>query len=145
MSQRPIDPELLRASQAYVDRMFGPGAGEKHSRFLDHLADPALRETLHRYHALEADTTHLSMEENYLIGVVLLAAERSYATAGMFAKTLMHLGTPKAKILAAVTRLSMYKGGLHAAEAAAHLQRAIAEYEARGVASLEAWFPPEPR
>jgi len=132
------------ATIAYLDGIFGPGAGQKHLRFLNRLDHAALRDVLHGYHALESDEADLSIAENYLLGVAVLCATKSYGTAGMFAKTLLHLGVPRAKILAAVTRLSMWVGGLHAVEAALHVQKAIAEYEAKGQASLEAWFP-EPR
>jgi hypothetical protein len=137
-----MDDELIARSEAYLDQLFGPGAGQRHSRFLEHLDSPALRETLHRYHVLEADTTFLSVTENYLLGMVVLCAVRSYASAGMFARTLLHLGTPREKLLEAVTRLSMWVGGIPAAEAAAHIQRAIRDWDERGPASLEGWFPP---
>jgi hypothetical protein len=35
----------------------------------------------------------------------------------------------------------MWVGGITAAEAAAHIQKAIGEYERCGLASLDAWFP----
>jgi hypothetical protein len=38
----------------------------------------------------------------------------------------------------------MWVGGLHAVEASMHVQKALAEYETKGIASLEAWFPPTP-
>ena len=133
--------ELIERSEAYLDTLFGAGAGRKHTQFLEHIENEALRETLHRYHVLEADTTYLSVEENYLLGMCVLCAARSYATAGMFARTLLHLGVKKEKLLEAVARLSMWIGGVPAAEAAAHIQRAIRDYEQRGKDSLEAWFP----
>jgi hypothetical protein len=136
------DDQLIQRSEAYLDGLFGPGAGRRHTQFLEHLESAALRETMHRYHLIEADTTHLSVEENYLLGMCVLCATKSYSTAGMFAKTLLHLGVRKEKILAAITRLSMWIGGIPAAEAAAHMQRAIHDYEQHGLASLEAWFPP---
>ena len=126
----------------YLDGLFGEGMGARHCRFLDTIEDDALRETLHGYHAQEADGRHLSVEENYLLGMTVLCASRSYGTAAMFAKTLMHLRVPREKILAAVSRLSMWVGGLAAVEASMHIQRAVKEYEARGLASMEAWFPP---
>jgi alkylhydroperoxidase/carboxymuconolactone decarboxylase family protein YurZ len=133
--------DLLRRSKAYLDRLFGAGAGEKHAVFLDHLEHRELREMLHRYHAMEANTEHLSVEENYLIGMSVLLAQRAYGPASMFAKTLLHLGTKKEKLLEAVARLSMWIGGVPAAEAAAYVQRAIREYEEHGLASMAAWFP----
>lgn len=136
-----MEDELIRRSEQYLDTLFGPGAGRKHTQFLEQLENQALQETLHRYHTLEADTTHLSVEENYLIGMCVLCANRSYGTAGMFARTLLHLGVKKEKVLEAIARLSMWVGGVPAAEAAAHIQRAIHDYEQRGQASLEAWFP----
>ncbi len=102
---------------------------------------PALREQILRYHALEADTRQLSLEENYLIGLAVLAALGRHDTATMFAKTLLHLGTPKAKLLETVARLTMWIGGLPAAEAAFRVQRAIAEYERDGLGSLALWLP----
>jgi GNAT superfamily N-acetyltransferase len=135
------DPELHARSEAYLDELFGPGAGARHHAFVDRLDHPALRDTLHRYHVLEADTTHLSVAENYLLGMVVLCAQRSYAPAAMFAKTLRHLGVPRAKLLEAIARLAMWVGGIAAAEAAAHIQKAIGDYERHGLASLDAWFP----
>lgn len=135
------DPELLARSQRYLDELFGPGAGEKHTRFLRSIDNDALRAELHRYHVIESRQQELSVEENYLIGLCVLCAVRSYGPAGMFAKTLLHRGVRKEKILEAVARLAMWIGGIPAAEAAAHVQKAIADFEARGVASLAAWFP----
>jgi hypothetical protein len=134
-----------RETEEYLDRMFGPGAGRKHVRFLEHLESPALRGLLHRFHGIEADTTHLSHEENYLIALCVLCATGNFATAAMFAKTLRHIGTKKEKIIEAVGRLGMWIGGPPAAEASARIQRALADYDNRGQASLEAWFPSEER
>jgi hypothetical protein len=134
--------ERKRRSERYLDELFGAGAGARHSAFIDRLAHPALRDTLHGYHLLEADTRHLSVAENYLLGMVVLCAQRNYGPAEMFAKTLIHLGVPREKLLEATSRLTMWVGGLTAAEAAAHIQRAISEYEQRGLAALDAWFPP---
>jgi alkylhydroperoxidase/carboxymuconolactone decarboxylase family protein YurZ len=134
------DP-LHERSEAYLDGLFGPGAGQRHSAFVDKLAHPALRESLHAYHVLEADTRWISVEENYLMGMVVLCAQRAWAPASMFAKTLVHLGVAREKILEAIARLSMWVGGIAAAEAAAHIQKAIREYEKEGLASMAAWFP----
>jgi alkylhydroperoxidase/carboxymuconolactone decarboxylase family protein YurZ len=128
-------------TERYVDRIFGAGAGKKHLRFLERIQNEGLREQILRYHALEADTRQLSLEENYLIGLAVLAAVGRYDTAAMFAKTLLHLGTPKEKLLEAVARLSMWIGGLPAVEAAFRIQRAIAEYERDGLGSLAVWLP----
>jgi len=136
------DPE--KQTERYVDGIFGDGTGRRHLRFLERVAHPGLRDQILRYHALEADTEHLSLEENYLLGFAVLAALGHHETAGMFAKTLLHLGTPKEKLLAAAARLSMWVGGLPAVEASLRLQRAIAEYERDGLASLAAWFPEDP-
>ncbi len=133
--------DLLARSEAYLDRLFGEGAGRRHTAFLDRLEPPALREALHRCHVLEGDETHLSVAENYLLGMIVLCALRSWGPAGMFAKTLLHLGTPRGKVLEAVGRLAMWIGPIPAAEAAGHVHKAVREYEERGVASLEAWFP----
>jgi hypothetical protein len=135
------DPELIARSEAYLDRIFGPGSGAKHTEFLRYLKNDGLRETLHRYHLLEDRTEHLSIEENYLLGACVLYATKNVGPAGMFVKTLLHLGTKKEKILEAVARMSMWIGGVPAAEIAGHAQKAIREYEERGQASLEAWFP----
>lgn len=137
------DPALLEATERYVDGIFGEGTGRRHVRFLDRIENPALREMIHRYHGLEADTRALSLEENYLIGMCVLAALGRDATAAMFAKTLLALGTPKEKLLEATARLSMWIGGLPAAEASFVVQRAVREYESAGLDSLAAWFPPE--
>jgi alkylhydroperoxidase/carboxymuconolactone decarboxylase family protein YurZ len=133
--------DLQQRSERYLDQLFGDGAGAKHSAFIDRLAHPALRETLHGYHVLESDTHQLSVAENYLLGMVVLCAQRNYGPAAMFAKTLMHLGVARGKLIEATARLAMWVGGIAAAEAAAHIQKAIAEYEQRGLSSLDAWFP----
>ncbi|MHB8874940.1 MAG: hypothetical protein ACYC8T_14725 [Myxococcaceae bacterium] len=135
-------PEWVATTEKYLDGLFGPGQGERHAAFLESIENDALREMVHRYHALEADTRHLSHQENYLLGMCVLCATRSYATAGMFAKTLRHLGVPREKVLEAVARLAMWVGGIPASEATAHIQRALADYDQRGLASLEGWFPP---
>jgi hypothetical protein len=125
----------------YVDALFGPGTGERHLAFLERIENPGLRDVVLRCHAMEGNTTHLSLQENYLLGMCVLAAMRSYGTAAMFAKVLLHLGTPREKILEAVGRLSMWVGALPSAEAALVVQRAIEQYEDEGFASLAAWFP----
>ncbi len=143
MAKDETDDSLHERSERYLDGLFGAGAGRRHAAFVDRLASPALRETLHTYHVLEADTRWLSVEENYLLGMVVLCAQRAYAPAAMFAKTLMHLGVAREKITEATARLTMWVGGIPAAEAAAHVQKAIREYEKDGFASLAAWFPGE--
>ncbi len=135
------DEVVLRESEAFLDATFGEGAGRKHTEYLRYIQNDALRETLHRYHALEADTARLSLEENYLLGMCVLCATRSWGPACMFAKTLRHLEVPREKILEAVARLAMWVGGIPAAEATAHVQKALREFDERGSASLEAWFP----
>jgi hypothetical protein len=127
-----------------VESIFGPGTGEAHVRFLERIQNPALREMIHRYHTLEADTSELSLQENYLLGMCVLFAQRDHVAAALFAKTLMHLGVRKEKLLEACARLSMWIGGLPAADATFTLQKAIREYEKEGLASLGVWFPPEP-
>ncbi len=136
-----MDDDAVESTIQFVDSIFGAGTGKRHLVFLDKIENGALREAIYRYHALEADTTHLSLEENYLIGLCVLSVTKNHATAAMFAKVLLHLGTPKEKILEAIARLSMWIGGLPAAEVAFSIQRAIREYEAEGFASLGAWFP----
>jgi hypothetical protein len=142
MAKEPED-SLHARSERYLDGLFGAGAGKRHAAFVDRLASPALRETLHSYHVMEADTRWLSLEENYLLGMTVLCAQRAYAPAAMFAKTLLHMGVAREKINEAVARLTMWVGGIPAAEAAAHMQKAIREYEKDGFASLAAWFPEE--
>jgi hypothetical protein len=137
----PLDPELLRRSEQFVDGLFGAGAGARHSRFLDGIEDETLRAEIHRYHAIQADTSLISIEEHYLLATCVLCATRAYGSAQMFAKTLRHLGVPRAKILAALGRLSMWVGGIAAAEATAHVRKAIDEYDRLGAASMAAWFP----
>ena len=136
--------ELTRRSIEYLDELFGAGAGARHGAFIDRLEHPVLRETLHGYHVLESDTRYLSIAENYLLGMVVLCAQRNYGPAAMFAKTLLHLGVARGKLIEATARLAMWVGGIAAAEAAAHIQKAIGEYEQRGIASLDGWFPPAP-
>lgn len=140
MSEDERDP-LVQWTVAYVDGLFGPGTGERHAQFLDSIENPTLRRMMHQCHSVEGDTHALSTEENYLLGMAVLCAVRSHATAAMFAKTLRHLGTSREKILEAVARLAMWIGSIPAAEAAAHVQRALDDYDKRGFASLEAWFP----
>lgn len=132
------------ATVQYVERLFGAGMGERHLRFLRRLENAPLREMILRYHAVEADTRWLSIEENYLLGMCVLCASGHFDTAAMFAKTLRHLGVDRRKILEAVGRTAMWVGGLPAAEAALRMQRAVTEYERLGVASLAIWFPEEP-
>jgi hypothetical protein len=126
---------------AFVDRIFGAGMGERHVRFLERLDDDTLREMIHGYHVIERDTQWLSLEENYLLGMCTLCTTGHLGTAAMFAKTLMHMGVPKQKLLAAVGRLAMWIGGLPAAEASLCIQKAIREYEREGLASMAVWFP----
>jgi len=137
------DDDPRAQTERYVDGLFGPGGGERHLRFLERIAHPGLREMVLRYHGLEADTAHLSLEENYLIGLAVLCALGRFDTAAMFAKTLLHLGTPKEKLLEAGARLAMWIGGLPAVEASFRIQKAIAEYERDGLGSLSVWLPDE--
>jgi hypothetical protein len=136
-----MDQKLIDRSQAYVDRLFGEGAGRRHTSFLDRIEPEALREALHRCHVIESDETHVTIEENYLIGVAVLCATQRYGPASMFAKTLRHRGVPATKILEVVGRLAMWIGPVPAAEAAGHIQRALREYDDQGAASMDAWFP----
>jgi hypothetical protein len=140
VNAKQVDPVAMTTT--YVDELFGKGAGERHAHFLERIENEGLREMMYRYHGLEADQHTLSREENYLLGVAVLCALGRYGTAGMFAKTLRHLGTPRAKVLEAVARTAMWVGGIPATEASFHIQRALDEYDARGVASLEGWFDP---
>lgn len=136
-------PQHIADTERYVDSIFGPGTGEAHVRFLDRIQNEALREMIHRYHVLEADTSQLSLQENYLIGMCVLCSQRDYVAAGLFAKTLLHLGVPKEKLLEASARLAMWIGGLPAVDASFAIQKAIREYEKEGLASLGVWFPAE--
>jgi hypothetical protein len=135
------DEAALRLSEAFLDATFGEGAGRKHTEYLRYIQNDALRETLHRYHALEADTARLSLEENYLIGMCVLCVTKSWGPACMFAKTLRHLGVEREKILEATARLTMWIGGIPAAEATAHVQKALREFDEKGVGSMGDWFP----
>jgi hypothetical protein len=134
-------PQHIADTERYVDSIFGSGTGEAHVRFLDRIQNEALREMIHRYHVLEGDTSQLSLQENYLIGMCVLCSQRDYVAAGLFAKTLMHLGVPKEKLLEATARLAMWIGGLPAVDASFAIQKAIREYEKEGLASLGVWFP----
>ena len=136
-------PEHIADTERYVESIFGPGTGSAHVRFLDRIQNEALREMIHRYHMLEADTVQLSLQENYLIGMCVLCSQRDYVAAGLFAKTLLHLGVPKEKLLEAAARLAMWIGGLPAVDASFAIQKAIREYEQEGLASLGVWFPAE--
>lgn len=133
----------IRRTIAFVDKLFGQGMGARHVRFLERVENDALRNAIHDYHAIEADTSWLSIEENYLLGLCTLCAIRNFDTAAMFAKTLMHLDVPKQRILEATARLSMWVGGLAAADASFVVQRAIREYESKGLESMAVWFPKE--
>ena len=137
-------PEQIAETEAYVESIFGPGTGEAHVRFLERIQNPALREMIHRYHSLEANTSELSLHENYLIGMCVLCAQRDYQTAALFAKTLLHLGMRKEKLLEACARLAMWVGGLPAVDASFTIQKAIREYEREGLGSLGVWFTKEP-
>lgn len=134
-------PSHIAETEAYVESIFGPGTGEPHVRFLERIQHPILREMIHRYHSLEADTNELSLEENYLIGMSVLLSQRDYQTASLFAKTLLHLGVRKQKLVEAGARLAMWIGGLPAVDASFVIQKAIRDYERDGLASLEVWFP----
>jgi alkylhydroperoxidase/carboxymuconolactone decarboxylase family protein YurZ len=136
--------ERVATSVAYVDGVFGAGTGLRHVNFLTRIENDALREMIHGYHGLQSDTEHLSIAENYLLGVAVLSATKSYGTAAMFAKAALHAGVPREKLLEVLARLAMWVGGLNAVEATLHIQKAITEYETKGVASLDAWFPPSP-
>jgi alkylhydroperoxidase/carboxymuconolactone decarboxylase family protein YurZ len=138
-------PEHIAETEAYVESIFGPGTGEAHVRFLERIQNPALREMIHRYHSLESDTSELSLQENYLLGMCVLLAQRDHQAAALFAKTLLHLGVRKQKLLEAAARLSMWIGGLPAVDASFVVQKAIREYEQEGLASLGVWFPEERR
>jgi hypothetical protein len=136
-----MSDERIAKSESYLDALFGEGMGKKHTRFLEHLESEPLRDTLHDYHALEARTEHLSIEENYLLGMCVLIATRSYGPAAMFCKTLRHRGVSREKILEAVARMSMWIGGVPASEGAGHIQRALREWDEKGIESMRAWFP----
>jgi hypothetical protein len=136
-------PQHLADTESYVDSIFGPGTGAAHVRFLDRIQNPALREMIHRYHTVEADTSQLSLQENYLIGMCVLCSQRDYVAASLFAKTLLHLGVTKEKLLEATARLAMWIGGLPAVDASFAIQKAIREYEQEGLGSLGVWFPGE--
>jgi hypothetical protein len=136
-------PEHVRDTETYVDAIFGEGSGEAHVRFLDRIQNEALREMIHRYHTLESDTSELSLQENYLIGMCVLLTQRDYTAAALFAKTLLHLGVRKEKLLEATARLAMWIGGLPAVDASFAIQKAAREYEKEGLGSLGVWFPPE--
>ena len=145
MSEEQAKRTRRQASEAYVDELIAPGMGARHSRFLARLGNPKLAETMHDYHLLEAQTEQLSIEENYLVGMAVLYATRSHGTAGMFAKTLLHRGVEADKLREVMVRLSMWIGGIPAAEAAGKLEAAILDYEARGLDSMSPWFPAEER
>jgi hypothetical protein len=134
-------PELLAASERYLDRLFGPGAGKAHTRFLDGLDNAGLREALHRAHVRQDDESVLSVTEHYLIGMAVLCATKTWSAATMFAKTLRHLKVPAEKIFEATSRLSVWIGPVQAAEALGRIQKAVAEYDAKGLESMREWFP----
>lgn len=137
------DPTTAR-SEAYLDRLFGPGMGRRHSAFIARIRSPAVRDCLHRYHLLEDDEQWISVEENYLLGMTVLLALGESGPARMFAMTLRHLGTPAERILAAVSRLEMWVGGIRAAAAVGQIQGAIRTYDRDGLEAMAAWFPPLP-
>jgi hypothetical protein len=131
-----MDRNTLKTTEQYVDRVIGEGLGRRHVRFLDRIENATLRSIIHGYHAVEADESNLSVDENYLIGMCVLFATKDHGTATMFAKVLVHRGVKKERILEAVARLSMWIGGVAATEAAFLAQKAIREYERDGLASM---------
>ncbi len=133
----------IQATIEFVDHLFGEGMGVRHLRFLERLENRALREMIVSYHAIEADERWLTVQENYLLGLCTLCATQRHDTAAMFAKVARHVGVPREKILEAVGRLGMWIGGLAAAEATFVIQRAVADYDTRGLESLALWFPLE--
>jgi hypothetical protein len=135
------EPGLAEQSQAALDRLLGPGAGKRHTAFLDELPHPELAAALHRAHLWAVRDEHLSPQEHYLIGMTVLYAQRAYGPAGMFARTLLHLKTDSATVVEAVARLALWIGPVQAAEAAGHLMKAVTDYQDHGLASLEAWLP----
>lgn len=138
-----MDDETLSASKAYLDGIFGAGAGEAHAALLDRFQNASIREQLHRAHVMQADDSTLSVSEHYLIGMCVLCATKTWVPAEMFAKTLRHLGVSGDKILEAVARLGVFIGPVPAADAMGHIQKAVKEYDREGIASLRAWFPPQ--
>jgi hypothetical protein len=128
-------------AESYLDRIFGIGMGKKHVRFLASIENPNLRDAILRFHGVEGDERTLDLVTNYMCGMSVLYATRSFGTAGMFAKTLRHLGVNRSTILEAVGRLSMWVGGVTAIEASTHAQKALDDWDRRGLQSLEAWFP----
>jgi hypothetical protein len=66
----------IAGRSATLDHCSGPAQGP-YSAFIDRLEHPVLRETLHAYRP-ESDTQHLSVAENYLLGMVVLCAQRNY-------------------------------------------------------------------
>ncbi len=138
------DPNPIEGTRRYVDELLGSGMGSRHVRFLERIENPGLREHVHRFHAVEADTRLLSVEENYLIGVCVLCSRGQLATAAMFAKLLRRLGTPPERILEAVARLAIWSGGLSAVDASFAIQKALREYDKDPEAALLPWFPEDP-
>jgi hypothetical protein len=139
---RDRDPRDLRdRSERYVDDLFGSGQGRRHLSLIDRYDSETIRDALHMCHVIEADTRWISPAESYLVGMAVLLALRSHGPAAMFAKTLRHLGVPREKILETAARLSMWIGAIPAAEAVGVVQKAVDDWDRRGPASLESWFP----
>lgn len=134
-----LDP--IESTERYVDSLFGSGMGKRHLRFLEKIENPALREQILRYHAIEADSRLISVEENYLLAVCVLSALGHVTTAAMFAKLLLHLGTSRDRILEAVGRTAMWVGGLPAVETSLLIQKALNDYERDPVGAIALWFP----
>jgi hypothetical protein len=135
--------DLRARSERYLDDLFGPGQGRRHVSLIDRYDSPTIRDALHACHLVEADTRWLAPAENYLVGMAVLLAVGSHGPAAMFAKTLRHLGVAREKILETAARLSMWIGAIPAAEAVGAVQRAMGDWDRRGAASLESWFPPD--
>lgn len=135
------DLSPIEATERYVDALFGAGMGKRHLRFLQKIANPTLREQIIRFHAIEAQASLISVEENYLLAVCVLCALGHLSTAAMFAKVLRHLGCSSERILEAIGRVSMWAGGLPMVEASFVIQKALAEYERDPEGSLAYWFP----
>lgn len=138
-----LEPANQRASEEFLDRLFGSGMGKRHRAHVARAASgDKFLASMDLYHLMTADTRVLSLELHYLLGVCVFFAMGINGTGMGFAKILLNLGVSPDKIREAVSRLHVWAGRFAASESLAYLERAIADFEERGLASLP-WFAPE--
>lgn len=129
------DDNAARVSKDLLESLFGPGSAERlrDARTLGH-ANLVPVADLHN--AVAADTRLLSLQEHYLIGMSVLLATGRARSAQSVVKLLRHVGMSAETIREAASRLTIWCGGLTAMEMMYHVDVALKDYEAKGVASF---------